>query len=159
MRRKAQITMEALLLYGVVFLVVVLAIAALAYFGVLDLGKYLPEKCNLESTGLFKCEEWQVQRDPGTVDVVVRNKGIKTIDITDASFVASDPGFADGCTTFTLDPIGMLLPGETQQVTIACTQMNVNVGKRLKGTVTISHGFAGGRLSSVTVGELIATVT
>jgi hypothetical protein len=154
--------MEALLLYGVVFLVVVLAIAALAYFGVLDLGKYLPEKCNLESTGLFQCEEWQVDNTgsgAGNVLIVVRNKGTKTIDITDAVFEASDPGFADGCTSHTLDPAGMLLPGETQLVTISCSQMQAPEGKRIKGSVTLSHEFAGGRLSSVTVGELIATVT
>jgi hypothetical protein len=156
--------MEALLLYGVVFLVVVLAIAALAYFGVLDLGKYLPEKCNLEATGLFKCEEWQVSKsgstpgDEPTIDIVVRNKGTKTINISSAEFTASDPGFATECET--RDSLSlMILPGELQRMTIICDTMQVNEGKRIKGTVTISHSFAGGMLSSITVGELIATVT
>jgi len=58
-KKKGQITMESLLLYGAAFLVVLLAIAALTYFGILDLGRYLPEKCNFEGTGIFKCDEWK----------------------------------------------------------------------------------------------------
>jgi hypothetical protein len=45
MVRKAQAAMEFLMTYGWAILVVLAAIGALAYFGVLDPGKLLPERC------------------------------------------------------------------------------------------------------------------
>ncbi|MBI4452522.1 hypothetical protein HY637_03770 [Candidatus Woesearchaeota archaeon] len=49
--RKSQAAMEFLMTYGWAILVVLAAIAALAYFGVLSPEKFLPEKCLIE-TGL-----------------------------------------------------------------------------------------------------------
>ena len=46
--KKAQAAMEFLMTYGWAILVVLAAIAALAYFGVLSPEKLLPEKCTLE---------------------------------------------------------------------------------------------------------------
>jgi hypothetical protein len=45
--RKAQAAMEFLMTYGWAVLVVLAAIGALAYFGVLSPDKFLPEKCML----------------------------------------------------------------------------------------------------------------
>jgi len=45
--RKSQAAMEFLMTYGWAILVVLAAIAALAYFGVLSPEKFLPEKCLL----------------------------------------------------------------------------------------------------------------
>ncbi len=49
MQRKAQAAMEFLMTYGWAILVVIAAIAALAYYGVLSPSKFLPEKCVLPS--------------------------------------------------------------------------------------------------------------
>ena len=46
--RKSQAAMEFLMTYGWAILVVLAAIAALAYFGVLSPEKFLPEKCILQ---------------------------------------------------------------------------------------------------------------
>jgi hypothetical protein len=46
---KGQAAMEFLMTYGWAILVVVAAIAALAYFGVLSPDRFLPEKCTLPS--------------------------------------------------------------------------------------------------------------
>ena len=48
-RTKAQAAMEFLMTYGWAILVVLAAIAALAYFGVLSPDKFLPAKCTLSS--------------------------------------------------------------------------------------------------------------
>jgi hypothetical protein len=45
--KKSQAAMEFLMTYGWAILVVLAAIAALAYFGVLSPGKFIPEKCML----------------------------------------------------------------------------------------------------------------
>ncbi|MBI4739557.1 hypothetical protein HY772_08535 [Candidatus Woesearchaeota archaeon] len=47
--KKAQAAMEFLMTYGWAILVVLVAISALAYFGVLSPSKFLPERCTLPS--------------------------------------------------------------------------------------------------------------
>src|SRR3989339_738953 len=47
--RKSQAAMEFLMTYGWAILVVLVAIGALAYFGVLSPDKFLPSKCTLPS--------------------------------------------------------------------------------------------------------------
>ena len=47
--KKSQAAMEFLMTYGWAILVVLAAIAALAYFGVLSPEKFLPEKCLIET--------------------------------------------------------------------------------------------------------------
>jgi uncharacterized protein (UPF0333 family) len=49
MNTKAQAAMEFLMTYGWAILVVLAAIAALAYFGVLSPNKFIPDQCILES--------------------------------------------------------------------------------------------------------------
>jgi len=49
MDRKGQAAMEFLMTYGWAILVVLAAIGALAYFGVLSPDRFLPEKCTLPS--------------------------------------------------------------------------------------------------------------
>ena len=56
--KKGQAAMEFLMTYGWAILVVLVAIGALAYFGVLSPGKFLPESCLL-SPG-FACTDFKV---------------------------------------------------------------------------------------------------
>ena len=67
--KKAQAAMEFLMTYGWAILVVLLAIAALAYFGVLNPGKYLPSSCTLPP-GLG-CTDFKVDADG--VTLVIQN--------------------------------------------------------------------------------------
>ena len=63
--RKGQAAMEFLMTYGWAILVVLAAIAALAYFGVLSPEKFLPEKCLIE-TG-FTCISSKVEPSQSTI--------------------------------------------------------------------------------------------
>jgi len=63
--RKSQAAMEFLMTYGWAILVVLAAIAALAYFGVLSPEKFLPEKCLIE-TG-FTCISSKVESGQSTI--------------------------------------------------------------------------------------------
>ena len=45
--KKGQAALEFLMTYGWAILVVLIVIGALAYFGVLDPKRFLPEKCEL----------------------------------------------------------------------------------------------------------------
>jgi len=70
MARKAQAAMEFLMTYGWAILVVLIAIGALAYFGVLNPDKFLPESCTI-GPGIG-CDDFQVLTD-GTGTLILRN--------------------------------------------------------------------------------------
>ena len=69
MYRKSQAAMEFLMTYGWAVLVVLAAIAALAYFGVLSPEKFLPEKCIL-APGLA-CVSHKVE--PSQITLIISN--------------------------------------------------------------------------------------
>lgn len=156
--KKGQITMESLLLYGAAILVVLLAIAALTYFGVLDMGRWLPQTCNLEGTGVLSCEEYFVSSGADDVELAVKNTGQKTLTIKDASFIPDDSALATGgCSMAGGDTD--ILPGAQEQVTISCGNIVADAGDRIKGRLEIKHIVKdGGMIEMVTSGELSATV-
>jgi uncharacterized protein (UPF0333 family) len=63
-RRKGQAAMEFLTTYGWAIMVVLVSIGALAYFGVLNPGKYLPDKC-VFTTGV-SCKDFIIQQGTGS---------------------------------------------------------------------------------------------
>jgi uncharacterized protein (UPF0333 family) len=69
MYKKAQAAMEFLMTYGWAILVVLVAIGALAYFGVLTPDKFLPNKCTLPAG--IGCVDHKAT--PNGVTVVLRN--------------------------------------------------------------------------------------
>ena len=56
--KKGQAAMEFLMTYGWAILVVLAAIGALAYFGVLSPDRFLPKKCTMESG--FGCVDFSI---------------------------------------------------------------------------------------------------
>lgn len=66
---RAQASMEFLMTYGWAILVVLAAIGALAYFGVLSPDKFLPSKCSI-APGI-DCAEFKVS--PTAVTLALRN--------------------------------------------------------------------------------------
>ena len=76
--KKSQAAMEFLMTYGWAILVVLAAIAALAYFGVLSPEKFLQEKCLIE-TG-FTCISSKIESSQSTI--VLSNSLGKSILIT-----------------------------------------------------------------------------
>lgn len=77
MNTRAQAAMEFLMTYGWAILVVLAAISALAYFGVLSPGKFLPSSCLLES-GL-SCDH---KIEPTQATLVLRNGIGKDLTVT-----------------------------------------------------------------------------
>ncbi len=69
MFKKSQAAMEFLMTYGWAILVVLVAIGALAYFGVLSPDRFLPAKCTLPAG--VACVDFNVGAD--TIDIVLRN--------------------------------------------------------------------------------------
>jgi len=82
--------MEFLMTYGWAILVVIAAIAALAYFGVLDPSRMLPEKCEFPAGVDCIDKAAIVAGSPGTVRFAIKNNIGFPIDIT--NIVASSAG-------------------------------------------------------------------
>ncbi len=76
MGKRGQAALEFLMTYGWALLVVLIAIVALAFFGVLNPGKFLPSNCNL-GVG-FSCEDFIIDDDLDSV-MSGDQKGIRIV--------------------------------------------------------------------------------
>jgi len=103
--KKGQAAMEFLMTYGWAILVVLAAIGALAYFGVLGPTKYLPEQC-IGPAGMDCIDKPAVSTDDYSISFALRNNLGYTINIT---FVNATDGDCDAnlvnVTAETGDPI------------------------------------------------------
>lgn len=71
-QKRGQAALEFLSTYGFAFLIILVMIGALAYFGVLDPQRFLPDRCQFGSE--FGCIEAQITTDgatPSNVDVAI----------------------------------------------------------------------------------------
>ena len=69
--KKSQAAMEFLMTYGWAILVVMIAIGALSYFGVLNPDKFLPGICILPAG--IACTDFKIDGSAQTVTVILRN--------------------------------------------------------------------------------------
>ena len=86
---KGQAAMEFLMTYGWAILVVLAAIAALAYFGVLSPEKFLPEKCILQPG--IACVSHKVE--PSKITLVISNGLGRTITINSIALGSCSSNF------------------------------------------------------------------
>ena len=85
--RKGQAAMEFLMTYGWAILVVLVAIGALAYFGVLSPDKLLPEKCMISSgSGLF-CDKFSITAAT-SITLKAKNSLADAVTVTTASEIS-----------------------------------------------------------------------
>ena len=118
MKGKGQAAMEFLMTYGWAILVVLVAIGALAYFGVLSPQRFLPSSCQFQS-GLG-CDSFKVATNG--VRIVLRN-GLGQ-DLTNVTLGVT------GCGTATLVP--SLTDGSQTNQVVSCT---LTSGNRFKETL------------------------
>ena len=163
MIRKGQITLESLLLYGVAILVVLLAVGALTYFGILDLGRLLPDRCNLASAGTIECEEWSVVKtddDGGIIQLGIRNVGPRAVEFNNATYAAD--GTTAPClineSRSDMDPIRS---GEIAAIVIECDegQLFQNVGQKTRGNLVITYQFTDGAINNTVGGQLLGSIS
>lgn len=152
--RKAQAAMEFLMTYGWAILVVLVAIGALAYFGVLSPEKFLPEKCVIASgSGLF-CADFAADDTP-RIQLQLHNILDRQVDFAAESISVK---FANGAKTCT-GPVGITsIPADnTTTISIAtggtCT---IAAGDKIKGDITLTYTPIGGLMKSTT-GQIITT--
>ena len=146
--KRAQAAMEFLMTYGWAILVVLAAIAALAYFGVLSPDRFLPEKCTLPSgvacldfTGSTTQVSLVIQNSAGfdMHNVTVYVNG------TTSSLTCTDAG---GDSTLT----------DGERDTFTCTPSPALSSGKFKGTLSIDYTNAQTTMTHTKSGELILKV-
>ena len=123
MIKKAQAAMEFLMTYGWAILVVLVAIGALAYFGVLSPEKFLPEKCILEP-GLA-CVSHKVE--PTKITLILSNGKGRTIVVNNINVGGCSGAFSE------------IMPSGTDH-TFVMSSCNNGVAKdKFKADITLGY--------------------
>jgi len=144
MYKKAQAAMEFLMTYGWAILVVLAAIGALAYFGVLSPDRFLPEKCTMPSG--VACLDF---RYSGTaIELAVQNAA--GFDMTGVVITVN----GTGCDAQDNSTQPTLTNGQQATYVITCTPTS---GK-FKGDVTFAYTNQETSMAHVKVGEIILKI-
>ena len=150
MFKKSQAALEFLTTYGWAFLIILIMIGALAYFGILSPSKVLPNRCSFGTE--FTCLDHKLTAI--TLDLRLKNNVGEAIDVTDVDF-ETEAKEVFTCTnptlptswksgdvkelSFTACDGGGLIQGEKGKVGIVITYNNVASGstysKQVKGEV------------------------
>jgi len=145
--KRGQAAMEFLMTYGWAILVVLIAIGALAYFGVLNPGRFLPSSCTV--TPGISCEDFVVDYVDGSNDSITLSlRNGMGDDLTDVSVVINEPDTStavctlvcsSGCTATDTMPDGELTVwGATN-----CTGVG-SVGSKFRGDIAFVYTGTGG---------------
>ena len=152
--RKSQAALEFLTTYGWAFLVILIMIAALSYFGILSPSKLLPDRCNFGPE--LSCTDYGIGSDGAKVRL--RNNIGQSI-IVD-SFAVSSEKTSLSCTS----PITGLIwkPAETKGIPISCNFADAGLTQGDKGKLNLKityHLATGSSAFAKDVnGELFVTV-
>jgi hypothetical protein len=155
MFKKAQAAMEFLMTYGWAILVVLAAIGALAYFGVLSPGNLLPQKCEF-SAGLDCTETPSASQASGQIEFPLTNSnGYK---IHPLGTTKTNPEGFSGCTGQQFlqggAPVDEILNGDNFIVRLTgCT--NLISGERYSTDVTVQFRSNSTGMQHNTVGRLV----
>jgi hypothetical protein len=143
MGKKSQAAMEFLMTYGWAILVVLVAIGALAYFGVLSPDKFLPSRCSLPAG--ISCIDHKAVASDSEVRVVLKSGlGFDTTGVTAA---------VSGCTTSlstTLD--------NGEQKTLTATTCGLTSGSKFSGELNLTYTNSDSGLSHTVQGSIITRV-
>jgi len=137
--KKSQAAMEFLMTYGWAILVVLAAIAALAYFGVLSPEKFLPEKCVLQPG--IACVSHKVE--PTKVTLVISN-GLGRSIIVNSITVGSCSG------TFN----ELMIGGVDHTFVIGGTCSNGAQKDKFKGDITLGYTEKDTNLTKTSFGNI-----
>ena len=158
MEKRGQAAMEFLMTYGWAILVVLIAIGALAYFGVLNPSRFLPSSCTL-IPGL-DCTEFKVDDSDVQVQLFIRNGIGNSIDFSTLGVdMNSDGDTGDAGDCADIDPAAIADGALSAQLNIGCPAATiVNVGDRFRGDIIGTYTVGGSTLTHTMSGNIITEV-
>lgn len=134
--------------YGWAILVVLVAIGALAYFGVLNPEQFLPEKCVISTgSGLF-CADHSID-DASTIRLNVHN--ILTEDVTGVIVTLTNGGGGTGSCANAAPGINIAADA-TEEIPLVCTGLS----EKVKADLSIAY--TKGTFAKQTTGNLVGRV-
>ena len=161
--RKAQAAVEFLTTYGWAFLVILIMISALAYFGILSPSKFLPNRCNFGAE--FQCVDYQLSSVAPFISMKLKNNVGQAITISNIKMEA-ETGTLANCASVPAIPFNML-SGTIDDITfsaVACgtdlTAVGIVKGEKGKVLVTIDYFslISGAGYRKQAKGEILATM-
>ena len=169
MNKRAQAALEFLSTYGFAFLIILVMIGALAYFGVLNPNNLLPERCGFGSN--FHCVDFRVLDVVGDpqVNFYLQNNLGEVVSIFQADMTMAIAGGGAAATSCAIDPTAVplpdpyLLPAGGGQVEVQCDSFgaggeSTGPGSRMKFTVDFTYQTATGKYPHPAQGEIFAEV-
>ena len=145
--KKGQAAMEFLMTYGWAILVVIAAIAALAYFGVLDPANLLPERCQFPA-GMDCIDKAAVDASDDDVTFALRNNIGADVNITGVSVASGGDCTLSAVTgkAGTSGAIDVDLTAnevsvdnnEVFRIQVTCTE-DLQVGNKFEADITVSY--------------------
>ncbi|HLD02789.1 MAG TPA: hypothetical protein VJC07_03770 [Candidatus Nanoarchaeia archaeon] len=148
--KKAQAALEFLMTYGWAILVVLIAIGALAYFGVLNPGRFLPSTCVLFPG--VSCNDFKVNTT--SITLIVRNGVGENLN----PFTINVSSAATTCPNVGATASGGLSDGEQETLTIDCGASDPgSVGSRFKAALNVSYNTSAG-VTHTRVGEIVSQI-
>ena len=139
---RAQAAMEFLMTYGWAVLVVMAAIAALAYFGVLSPDRFLPEKCTLPAG--VTCTNFIQNNDTAFILSIQNSKGYN---VNNARMVVYNDDVSCSSIMYTLQD------GKTYNYDVVCD--NIIPKGKFKGIMYMNYTNPMSSLNHSLVGEII----
>ena len=139
-QKKGQAAMEFLMNYGWALLVVLIVIAALVYFGMLNPSRFLPDSCTINGFGcdfVISTDELQVE--------LTNNLG-EDITVTKVK-----------CNGTLNELTNSMIIGEKHLFTISLSP-SLTVGQRFKHPLKVTYSVDGSELAHTKTGEIIGKV-
>ena len=154
-KKRSQAALEFLTTYGWAFLVILIMIGVLAYFGILSPSKLVPNRCNFGPE--FHCVDYQIGQS--SFKLRLKNDVGEPIDVTSIT-LGVESTVAYSCTTSPSNPTGWKGGNVTDLAWSGCSGGALVQGEAGKVLVTINYNtVAGGSAYAKQVqGEVYSTV-
>ncbi len=151
--KKGQAAMEFLMTYGWAILVVLIAIGALAYFGVLNPSRFLPRSCTLMPGLDCPTSDLKIQASDNTVHFKIRNGIGENIDFSALNMDV------DGTTCTAINPAAINDGALSPDQVITCPDALVGaVGERFRGSVTGTYTLGTSTVTHTLTGTIVTPV-
>ncbi len=149
--KKGQAALEFLMTYGWAILVVLAAIGALAYFGVLSPERFLPSKCII--SGGFSCTEYKLDGTADEVRLYVQNN--LGADADSVNVTLTDADGTDCTSTNGSNILGIMTNGEkSSAITFDGGCTTSLAGTSFKGDIKVVYVKGGETESHIATGSV-----
>ena len=154
--KKSQAALEFLTTYGWAFLVILIMIGALAYFGILNPSKILPNRCNFGAE--FQCLDYQISTTSSTFKLRLKNGIGEAIDVTSMG-VSTESAVPYSCTNPT-NPTSWKSGNVSDFTWTACSGGGLTAGEKGKVLITIRYNTlaSGSAYTKEVKGEVFSAV-